>query len=54
MRIEVTNMYENTDFDIEPVCGTAEDGLREFFKLLAVDDILELKGYQFDLVIDDA
>lgn len=54
MRIEVTNLYENVDFDIEPVCGTSDADLREFFKLLNDDDILDLKGYQFDLVIDDA
>lgn len=54
MRIEVTNIYDGVDFDIEPVCGTGEAGLREFFKLLNDDDILALKGYEFDLVIDDA
>ena len=54
MRIEVTNDYEDVDFDIEPVCGTDEVGLREFFNLLNDDDILDLKGYHFDLVNDDA
>lgn len=54
MRIEVTNMYEDVNFDIIPVCGTGDAGVKEFFELLEDDDILDIKGYQFSLVEDDA
>ena len=54
MRIEVTNIYDGADFDIEPVCGTEDVRLLEFYNLLNDDDIMDLKGYHFDLVNDDA
>lgn len=54
MRIEVTNIYERMKFDIIPVCETDDAGVKEFFGLLKDDDILDIKGYQFCLVDDDA
>ena len=54
MRIEVSNIYEGMEFDIIPVCETDDAGVKEFFELLEDDDILDIKGYQFSLVDDDA
>ena len=54
MRIEVSNIYEGMEFDIIPVCETDDAGVKEFFELLIDDDILDIKGYQFCLVDNDA
>ena len=54
MKIEVGNIYERMEFDIIPVCGTGDADVKQFFELLEDDDILDIKGYQFDLVDDDA
>ena len=54
MRIEVSNIYEGMEFDIIPVCKTDDAGVKEFFELLVDNDILDIKGYQFSLVDDDA
>lgn len=54
MRIKVSNIYEGMEFDIIPVCETDDNGVEVFFKLLVNDDILDIKGYQFCLVDDDA
>lgn len=54
MKIQVSNIYEDMEFDIIPVCETDDAGVTEFFELLADDDILDIKGYQFWLVDDDA
>ena len=54
MKIEVSNIYEGMEFDIVPVCETDDAGVTEFFELLVDDDILDIRGYQFLLVDDDA
>ena len=54
MRIEVSNIYEGMEFDIIPVCETDDAQVKEFFELLKDDDILDIRGYQFSLVEDDA
>ena len=54
MIIEVSNIYEGMKFDIVPVCETDDAGVTEFFELLVDDDILDIKGYQFCLVDNDA
>ena len=54
MRIEVLNIYDDMEFDIIPVCETDDAGVKQFFELLEDDDILDIRGYQFSLVEDDA
>lgn len=54
MIIEVSNIYEGMEFDIVPVCETDDAGVKEFFELLVDDDILDIKGYKFCLVDNDA
>ena len=51
MRIEVTNIYEDVDFDIIPVCGTGDAGVKQFFELLEDDDILDIFFISLDIVV---